>query len=92
MKYISIDIETTGLDPENNDILSIGAIVEDSNNPLPFDQCPKFHVAIIREQLTGSPFALNLNKELIESISIWISNLHRTCSYLPAAFFLVQIC
>ena len=28
MKYISIDIETTGLDPEFCNVLSIGAIIE----------------------------------------------------------------
>jgi DNA polymerase III epsilon subunit-like protein len=71
MKYISIDIETTGLDPETCNVLSIGAIVEDAANPLPYDKCPKFHVAIVREQLTGSPFAINLNKSLIESIAMW---------------------
>jgi oligoribonuclease len=71
MKYLSIDIETTGLDSENNNILSIGAIVEDSANPLPYEKCAKFHVAIVREQITGSPFAINLNKSLIESIALW---------------------
>lgn len=68
MKYISIDIETTGLDPENNQILSVGAIIEDTNNPRPFEEIPKFHVAIKHEQITGSPFAINMNKGLIESI------------------------
>jgi oligoribonuclease len=71
MKYISIDIETTGLDSELNDILSIGAIIEDSSNPLPYKDCPKFHAAIVREQITGSPFAINMNKSLIESIALW---------------------
>lgn len=71
MKYISIDIETTGLDADFNQILSIGAIIEDAANPLPYDKCPKFHAAIVREQLTGSPFAINLNKSLIESIAMW---------------------
>lgn len=71
MKYLSIDIETTGLDADFNDILSIGAIVEDSANPLKFDECAKFHAAIVREQITGSPFAINMNKSLIESIALW---------------------
>lgn len=71
MKYLSIDIETTGLDPLLNDILSIGAIIEDSANPLPYKDCPKFHVAIVREQISGSPFAINMNRNLIESIALW---------------------
>ena len=68
MKYVSIDIETTGLDLEKCEILSIGAVIEDTNNPLPLDQLPKFHVAIKRENITGSMFAINMNKELIETI------------------------
>jgi len=68
MKYLSIDIETSGLDPENNQILSIGAIIEDTENRLPFDEIPKFHVCILTDQLTGSPFALDMNRELIESM------------------------
>lgn len=68
MKYVSIDIETTGLDPEKCDILSIGAVIEDTNNPLPLDQLPSFHVAIKRENISGSMFAINMNRELIETI------------------------
>ena len=68
MKYLSIDIETSGLDPENNQILSIGAIVEDTDNKLSFDEIPKFHVCILADQLIGSPFALQMNKELIEAM------------------------
>jgi oligoribonuclease len=68
MRYVSIDIETTGLDPEKCDVLSIGAVIEDTNNPLPLDQLPSFHVAIKRENISGSLFAINMNKELIETI------------------------
>jgi len=74
MKYISIDIETTGLDPENNQILSIGAIIEDTNNILPLESIPTFHAAIIRENVTGSLVALNMNNKLIETI-VQYSNL-----------------
>jgi DNA polymerase III epsilon subunit-like protein len=68
MKYVSVDIETTGLDPEKCDVLSIGAVIEDTNNPLPLDQLPSFHVAIKRENISGSMFAINMNKDLIETI------------------------
>lgn len=73
MKYISIDIETTGIDPNKDQILSIGAIIEDTNNPLPFEECPKFHVALVNDRIEGSPFALNMNKELIGLISEWMN-------------------
>jgi hypothetical protein len=68
MKYISIDVETTGLDPEFNQILSIGAVIEDTLNPLPFEELPKFHAVIRRESVYGSIFALNLNKDLIQAM------------------------
>jgi oligoribonuclease len=68
MKYISIDIETTGLDPENCQILSIGAVIEDTLNQLPFEELPKFHGVIKRENVSGSLFALNMNRDLIETI------------------------
>jgi DNA polymerase III epsilon subunit-like protein len=68
MKYISLDIETTGLDPETCQILSIGAVIEDTLNPIPFEDLPKFHGVIKRENVSGSLFALNMNRDLIETI------------------------
>jgi oligoribonuclease len=68
MKYLSIDIETTGLDPENCEILSIGAILEDTEKLLSFEEIPKFHCAINRKTIKGELFATNMNKDLIEAI------------------------
>jgi oligoribonuclease len=68
MIYVSIDIETTGLDNDNSQVLSIGLVVEDTNNLKPFDELPKLEVAIIRERLEGEIFALNMNRELISDI------------------------
>lgn len=68
MIYISIDVETTGLEKDRYQILSIGAILEDTTKKLPFHEIPKFHAAILHNEITGSPFALNMNKDLIESI------------------------
>jgi oligoribonuclease len=68
MIYISIDIETTGLERDRYQILSIGAILEDTTKKLPFEEIPKFHAAILHNEITGSPYALNMNKDLIESI------------------------
>lgn len=69
MKYVSIDIETSGLDPAFNQILSIGAIFEDTEKKLPWEEIPKFHVGIIRRQIVGSPRALIMNMKLIEWMS-----------------------
>ena len=68
MKYISIDLETTGLDPENCQILTIGAVIEDTNNIKPMEELPTFHAAILHRRIEGSPFAINMNKGIIESI------------------------
>lgn len=66
MKYISIDIETSGLDPVNNQVLSIGAIVEDTQLKLPWDEIPKFNAIVLQRQITGSPRALDMNKGIIQ--------------------------
>lgn len=69
MKYVSIDIETTGLDPKQDQILEFGAIVEDTNEQLPFESIPKFRAIFLYERLSGSPFALYMNKEIIKEIA-----------------------
>ena len=74
MKYLSIDIETTGLSSENHQILSVGVIVEDTTKKLPFKDIPKFHCAVIQEEIRGGLFAIDLNKDLIGLI-----NKYQTC-------------
>jgi DNA polymerase III epsilon subunit-like protein len=73
MKYISIDIETTGLDPVNDQVLSIGAIIEDTNNPLKFEDIPKFHGVIKRNRIEGGLYAINLNRELLETLNHYLT-------------------
>lgn len=69
MRYVSLDIETSGLDWEKNQILSIGLIVEDTNNQLSFDKIPKLHIGVLNEEITGSLFALNMNCDLIQILN-----------------------
>lgn len=69
MKYASIDLETTGLDEDYCQILSIGVVIEDTNNQLSFEEIPKFHAVIIRDRIQGEAFALNMNKNLISLIN-----------------------
>jgi hypothetical protein len=71
MIYCSIDIETSGLDSENHQILSIGVIVEDTTEKLSFEDIPKFHCAIVDEEVRGGLFALNMNRDLIATINDW---------------------
>ena len=68
MKYISIDIETTGLDRDLCQVLSIGAVIEDTNDIKPLEELPTFHAVIKRESVYGSIFALDLNRDLIQAM------------------------
>ena len=72
MIYVSIDIETTGLDPLSNNVLSIGAIIEDTTKKLPFNECPKFNAIVLNKQLQGSPRAITMNKEVISMIGDYL--------------------
>lgn len=69
MKYVSIDIETTGLNPETHQILSVGAVIEDTNNKKPYYRAPKFYAVIPRYCIVGHPMALHMNAELIGDIA-----------------------
>jgi DNA polymerase III epsilon subunit-like protein len=65
MKYVSIDIETSGLNHDMNHVLSIGAIIEDTNNKLPYEELPKFNAIVLQKNIQGSPRAITMNKEII---------------------------
>ena len=65
MKYVSIDIESTGLNIEKCKILSIGAAIEDTNNVLPIEEIPKFHCIIKSTGFYAEPVAMEMNMDLI---------------------------
>ena len=58
MIYVSIDIETSGLDHEKHKVLSIGAIIEDTEKKLPYEECPKFNAIVLQNEIIGSPRAI----------------------------------
>ena len=69
MKYISFDLETTGLVRDPNNILQIAAVVEDTDNPeVPVEELPYFTCFVKHESYTGSAFALNLNAWILGHI------------------------
>lgn len=65
MIYVSIDIETSGLNPDMNNVLSIGAIIEDTEKKLSFEDVPKFNAIVLQNNIQGSPRAITMNKEII---------------------------
>jgi len=73
MRYISIDLETTGLNSEKHQILSFSGILEDTKQNLDYLEIPKFNIYVLRDDITGSPFAINMNSEIIESISKYLN-------------------
>jgi hypothetical protein len=72
MIYVSIDIETSGLDHEKHKVLSIGAIIEDTEKKLPYEECPKFNAIILQNEINGSPRAITMNKEIISMIGDYL--------------------
>ncbi len=66
MKYISIDIETSGLDPDNCQIIEFGAVIDDMETPL--EKCPTFRYRVKANHYRGEPYALAMHKEFFEEI------------------------
>ncbi len=65
-KYVSIDIETTGLDPDKHRILEFGAVIDDGGT---IDKCPVFHFIVNHDVICGDPFALSMNSKLLLEMS-----------------------
>ena len=72
MIYVSIDIETSGLNHEKHKVLSIGAIIEDTEKKLPYEECPKFNTIVLQNEIIGSPRAITMNKEIISMIGDYL--------------------
>jgi DNA polymerase III epsilon subunit-like protein len=66
--YVSIDIETTGLDEETCQVLSVGAVIDDWEGPV--DELPTFHCYVDHEVFTGSAFALSMHPKIFRSIAL----------------------
>ena len=67
MPYVSIDIETTGLDPATCQILEIGAVWEDWTRPL--NELPTYRRLVVHNEYRGNAFALAMNAELLRQLS-----------------------
>ena len=72
MLYVSIDIETSGLNPDMNNVLSIGAIIEDTTKKLPYEELPKFNAIVIQNNIQGSPRAITMNSNIISMMGEYL--------------------
>ena len=70
MKYISIDLETTGLDPSSCQVLEIGAIIDDLSDQKPIEELPRFHTYVVHEIIMGQPYALSMHAEIFKRIAL----------------------
>jgi DNA polymerase III epsilon subunit-like protein len=68
MKYVSLDIETTGLSRQDCQIIEFGAIIENTNNILDYEDMPKFHCYFKHDRYNFEPNALKMNAEKIHII------------------------
>lgn len=69
MLYFSVDTETTGINPEENQIIEFGAIFEDPNKTMGFSDIPKFKRIIRYETYVGSSVAINMNARIFAILS-----------------------
>ena len=65
--YISIDLETTGLDTEKSQILQIGWVIDDGHSPL--EQLEKGTVLIQNDQISyGENYAIGMNAWIFQEL------------------------
>lgn len=64
--YVSIDLETTGLDPTYCQILEIGAVVD---NGAALEKLPTFHAYIRHSRIVGEPYAMALNTQILAKLA-----------------------
>jgi oligoribonuclease len=67
MPYVSIDLETTGLDPDTCQILEIGAVFDDWTKPI--DKLPVYHRYVQSSIYTGEPYGLALNEKILKRLA-----------------------
>ncbi len=64
--YVSIDIETTGVEDWCQTI-EIGAIVDDWITPV--DQLPRWHCYVVHDRYVGEPYALSMHPTIFRRIA-----------------------
>ena len=66
MKYVCIDIETTGLDPVNHQILQFAAVIRDTDKMSePLSESPTMVCYVEHENYHGQPYALAMNSKIL---------------------------
>lgn len=91
MRYLSIDIETTGLNPDNCDILQFAAVIDDFKNPKPLADLPKFEAIILKKDgYQGHPYALSMHSNLFRKIDTAIKKKFEVCPETGVRFLAIE--
>lgn len=69
MKYVSLDIETTGVRPKQDQILQLALVVEDTTKLMPIEELPYFCCLVKHEEYHGNAYALGLNAWILDIVS-----------------------
>ena len=68
MRLVSIDLETTGLDPDTCEIVEFAAVLEDGHGT-PVGDLDTFRFRVKKPTYTGDPYALSMHCELFKAIA-----------------------
>jgi oligoribonuclease len=69
MRYVSLDLETTGLDPETCQIIEFAAVIDDLKDQKPLESLPKFHCYVKHELYKGEAYALGMHAEIFKKLA-----------------------
>lgn len=67
MRYVSIDLETTGLDPDKCQVIELAAVIDDLVTPL--EELPTFRYLVKEPVYRGEPYALSMHAALFREIA-----------------------
>lgn len=65
MRYCSLDLETTGLEPDKDQILQVGACIADERGEIFYE----LDILVAHDRYEGDPFALNMNAWIFEKLA-----------------------
>jgi len=80
MKYISIDIETTGLNPDYCNVIEFAAVIDDLENQRPLGELPKFQRYVMHNLYTGEPYALAMHSNIFKKLAK--PSEHKDCEFV----------
>jgi oligoribonuclease len=68
MRYVSIDLETTGTRPDRHQIIEFGAVIENTHKATELHNLPRFKRMVKHAEYTGQAFAFNLNARIFQEL------------------------